>query len=79
MIGILGQLKWGFLKNRRKDNRPILLNKGLKDKASIPLFVRFLFIFDLQFSLFRIALWSSVRKELSPWLFTCAVFILVPS
>ena len=28
---------------------------------------------------FRIALRPSVRKELSPWLFTCAVFILVPS
>ena len=27
----------------------------------------------------RIALWPSVGKELSPWLFTCAVFILVLS
>ena len=32
--------------------------------------------FDLLFNLFRIALWPSVGKELSPWLFTCAVFIL---
>ena len=29
------------------------------------------FLSDL---LFRIALWPSVGKELSPWLFTCAVF-----
>ena len=39
----------------------------------------FLFVFDLLFNLFRIALWPSVGKEFSPWLFTCAVFILVPS
>ena len=32
MTGILGQLKW----ERRKDNRLILLYKGLKGKASIP-------------------------------------------
>ena len=36
MTGILGQLKWEFLKKRRKDNRLILLYKGLKGKASIP-------------------------------------------
>ena len=36
------------------------------------------FVFDLLFNLFRIALWPSVGKELPPWLFTCAVFILVP-
>ena len=41
------------------------------------MFVRFLFVFDLWFNLFRIALWPSVGKELSPWFFTCAVFILV--
>ena len=35
----------------------------------------FFFVFDLLFNLFRIALWPSVRKELSPWRFTCAVFI----
>ena len=34
--GILGQLKWESLKKRRKDNRLILLNKGLKVKARIP-------------------------------------------
>ena len=34
--GILGQLKWESLKKRRKDNRLILLYKGLKGKASIP-------------------------------------------
>ena len=46
----------------------------------LSMFVRFLFVFDLlQFNLFRIAWWPSVGKELSPWLFTCAVFILVPS
>ena len=33
---ILGQLKWESLKKRRKDNRIILLYKGLKDKARIP-------------------------------------------
>ena len=36
-------------------------------------------LFDLLFNLFRIALWPSIGKELSPWLFTCAGFILVPS
>ena len=34
MTGIFGQLKW--LKKRRKDNRLILLYKGLIGKASIP-------------------------------------------
>ena len=38
------------------------------------MFVRFLFVFDLLFNLFRIALWPSVGKELSPWLFTCAFY-----
>ena len=37
-----------------------------------------MFVFDLLFNLFGIALRPSVRKELPPWLFTCAVFILVP-
>ena len=36
MTGILGQLKWESLKKRRKDNRLILLYKGLKGQASIP-------------------------------------------
>ena len=36
MTGILGQLKWEYLKKRRKDNRLILLYKGLKGKASVP-------------------------------------------
>ena len=36
MTGILGQLKWEFLKKRRKDNRLILLYKGLKGKANVP-------------------------------------------
>ena len=36
MSGILGQLKWESLMRRRKDNRPILLYKGLKGKARIP-------------------------------------------
>ena len=35
MIGILGQLKWESLKKRRKDNKLILLYKGLKGKASV--------------------------------------------
>ena len=35
MTGILGQLKWESLKKRRKDNRLILLYKGLKGKASV--------------------------------------------
>ena len=36
MTGILGQLKWESHKKRRKDNRLILLYKGLKGKASVP-------------------------------------------
>ena len=36
MTGILGQLKWESLKKRKKDNRLILLYKGLKGKASVP-------------------------------------------
>ena len=36
MTGILGQLKWESLKKRRKDNRLILVYKGLKGKASVP-------------------------------------------
>ena len=36
MTDILEQLKWESLKNRRKDNRLILLYKGLKGKARIP-------------------------------------------
>ena len=36
MTGILEQLKWEYLKKRRKDNRLILLYKGLKGKASVP-------------------------------------------
>ena len=36
MTGILGQLKWASLKKRRKDNKLILLYKGLKGKASVP-------------------------------------------
>ena len=36
MTGILGQLKWESLRKRRKDNRLILLYKGLKGKARIP-------------------------------------------
>ena len=36
MTCILGQLKWESLKKRRKDNRLILLYKGLKGKASVP-------------------------------------------
>ena len=36
MTDILVQLKWDSLKNRKKDNRLILLNKGLKGKARIP-------------------------------------------
>ena len=40
------------------------------------MFVPFLFVFDLLFNLFKIALWPSVGTELSPF---CAVIILVPS
>ena len=36
MTGILEQLTWDSLKKRRKDNRLILLYKGLKVKARIP-------------------------------------------
>ena len=36
MIGILGQLKWEPLENRKKDKRLILLHKCLKGKARIP-------------------------------------------
>ena len=36
MIGILEQLKWESLEKRRKDNRLIMLYKGLKSAVSIP-------------------------------------------
>ena len=36
MTGILEELKWVTLQKRRKDNRLILLYKGLKGKARIP-------------------------------------------
>ena len=36
MTGILGQLKWESFKKMRKDNRLILLYKGLKGKVSEP-------------------------------------------
>ena len=36
MTGILEELKWETLQKRRKDNRLILLFKGLKGKARIP-------------------------------------------
>ena len=36
MTGILEKLKWETLQKRRKDNRLILLYKGLKGKARIP-------------------------------------------
>ena len=39
------------------------------------MFVRLMVVFDILFNLFRIALWPSIGKELSPCLFTCAVFI----
>ena len=39
------------------------------------MFIRFLLVFDLLFILFRIALWSSAGKELSPWLFSYGIFI----
>ena len=35
MTGILEQLKWESLKKRRKDNRLILLYKGLKGKTDL--------------------------------------------
>ena len=36
MTGILEELKWEKLQKRRKDNRLILMYKGLKGKARIP-------------------------------------------
>ena len=36
MTGVLEHLKWDSLKKLRRDSRLILLNKGLKGKASIP-------------------------------------------
>ena len=36
MTGILEELKWETLQKRRKDNRLVLLYKGLKGKAIIP-------------------------------------------
>ena len=36
MTGILEELKWETLHKRRKDNRLVLLYKGLKGKARIP-------------------------------------------
>ena len=35
MTRILGQLKWESLKKKRKDNKLILLYKGLKGKTSV--------------------------------------------
>ena len=37
LTGILEELKWETLQKRRKDNRLILLYKGLKGKARIPI------------------------------------------
>ena len=37
MTGILEKLKWETLQKRRKDNRLILMYKGLKGKARIPI------------------------------------------
>ena len=37
MTGILEQLKWESLKKRRKDSRHIMLCKGLKSAARIPI------------------------------------------
>ena len=37
IVGILGHLKWESFKKRRMDNRLILLYKGLKGKARIPI------------------------------------------
>ena len=36
VTGVLEELKWEFLKKRRRDSRLILLYKGLKGAASIP-------------------------------------------
>ena len=36
MTRILGQMKWEYLKKRRKDNRHILLHNGGKRRASVP-------------------------------------------
>ena len=36
MTDILKKLKWESLQKRRKDNRIILLYKGLKGRAKIP-------------------------------------------
>ena len=36
MTGILEKLKWESFKQRRTDNRLVLLYKGLKGKARIP-------------------------------------------
>ena len=41
--------------------------------------VNLLFCLSLTYCSIYLALWPSVGKELSPWPFTCAVFILVPS
>ena len=52
-----------------------MLNCHVNTESSLIVNVRTLsVVFDL-FILFRIALWPSARKKLSPWLFTCAVFI----
>ena len=41
MTGILEQLRWESLKKRRTDNRLILLYKGLKGKARILEYAKF--------------------------------------
>ena len=56
MIGILGQLKWESLKKRRKDNRLILLYKGLKGKASILIYLIALYKIYILYQ-YRISIW----------------------
>ena len=63
--------------------RPTLLDHPVVSSVSdltgvlwFILFVRFRFVFDLLFNLFKTALWPSVGKELTPWLFTCVVLSL---
>ena len=62
-------------KTRQSENYNITsLNLKLDEQKST-----FCWSFDLLFILIRVALWPSAGKELSPWLFTCVVFISVPS
>ena len=56
-----------------------VLNYNIVWAGGLILRNKIMLYYVMLFNLFRIALWPSVGKDQSPRLFTCAVFILVPS